>query len=199
MTETALKKKVKVHFNPDNVDIAVASGENLLQAAITAGARIYASCGGSGTCGTCKVLIEKGEVETTRTEKLSEEEYQQGVRQACQSHILTNLTVYVPVESRLEKAVLSQEQKRVSEVLATGWRFRPPLNKFFLELPPPTREDNTSDLSRLLRGLRQRYNLSNLSVDFTAVKKLAEVLRDGKWKATVTTLVTAVKPRAGPR
>ncbi|MDP6043203.1 MAG: ASKHA domain-containing protein [Dehalococcoidales bacterium] len=197
MTETALKKKVKVHFNPDNVDIAVASGENLLQAAITAGARIYASCGGSGTCGTCKVLIEKGEVETTRTEKLSEEEYQQGVRQACQSHILTNLTVYVPVESRLEKAVLSQEQKRVSEVLATGWRFRPPLNKFFLELPPPTREDNTSDLSRLLRGLRQRYNLSNLSVDFTAVKKLAEVLRDGKWKATVTTLVTAVKPRAG--
>ena len=199
MTEAAPKKKVKVHFNPDNVDIAVAPGENLLQAAIAAGVRIYASCGGAGTCGTCKVLIEKGEVETTRTEKLSEEEFQQGIRQACQSRILTDLTVYVPVESRLEKAVLSREQKRVSEVLAAGWRFRPPLNKFFVELPPPTLEDNSSDLSRLLRGLRQRYNLSNLSVDFATVKKLAVALRDGNWKVTVTTLVTAAKPRAGDR
>jgi len=199
MAKTGLKKKVKVHFNPDNVDIVVEQGENLLQAAIAAGVHIYASCGGAGTCGTCKVSIEKGKVETTRTDKLSEEEYQQGIRQACQSRVITDLTVYVPVESRLEKAVLSREQKKVSEVVATGWRFTPPLSKFFVELPAPTLEDNTSDLSRLLRGLRQRYHLSNLSVDFEVVKKLAKVLRDGKWKTTVTTLVTAAKPRAGDR
>jgi len=199
MAKTLPNKKVKVRFNPDNVDIVVEQGENLLQAAITAGVRIYASCGGTGTCGTCKVLIEKGQVETTRTEKLSEAEYKQGIRQACQSRIITDLTVYVPVESRLEKAILSREQKRVSEVLATGWRFRPPLGKFFVELPPPALEDNASDLSRLLRGLRQRYHLGNLSVDFEVVKKLAKVLRDGDWKATVTTLVTAAKPRAGDR
>jgi uncharacterized 2Fe-2S/4Fe-4S cluster protein (DUF4445 family) len=199
MARIELKKKVKIHFNPDNVDIVVEQGENLLQAAIAAGVRIYASCGGAGTCGTCKVLIEKGKVETTRTDKLSAEEYKKGIRQACQSRVITDLTVYVPVESRLEKAVLSREQKRVSEVLATGWRFRPPLNKCYVELPAPTLEDNASDLSRLLRGLRQRYHLSNLSVDFEVVKKLAKVLRDGDWKVTVTTLVTAVKPRAGDR
>jgi len=199
MTKTSRNKKVKVHFNPDNVDIVVEQGENLLQAAIAAGVRIYASCGGAGTCGTCKVLIEKGNVETTRTDKLSDEEYQQGIRQACQSRVITDLTVYVPVESRLEKAVISREQGRVFEVLATGWRFKPPLSKFFVELPPPNLEDNTSDLSRLLRGLKQRYNLSNLSVDFEIVRKLAKALRDGNWKVTVTTLVTAVKPRAGDR
>ncbi|MFC1931575.1 ASKHA domain-containing protein [Chloroflexota bacterium] len=199
MTEASTKKKVKVHFKPDNVDIVVEQGENLLQAAIAAGVRIYASCGGAGTCGTCKVLIEKGEIETTKTKKLSKEEYQQGISQACQSRVLTDLTVYVPVESRLEKAVLSQEQKRVSEVLATGWRFKPPLNKCYVDLPRPTREDNTSDLSRLLRGLKQQCHLSNMGVDFEVVKKLTEVLRDGGWKATVTTLVTAAKPRAGDK
>jgi len=68
-----------------------------------------------------------------------------------------------------------------------------------VELSPPTLDDNTSDLSRLLRGLRQRYHLSNLSIDFNVVQKLANTLRDGKWKATVTTLVTAAKPRAGDR
>ena len=199
MVKAMPSKKLKIHFDPDNVDIEVKPGENLLKAAIAAGVRIYASCGGAGTCGTCKVSIEKGEVETTRTKKLSEEEYRQGVRQACQSRVVSDLTVYIPVESRLEKAVLSREQKRVSEVLATGWRFTPPLSKYYVELPPPAMEDNTSDLSRLLRGLRQRYRLSNLSVDFAVARKLAKTLRDGAWKATVTTLVTAIKPRAGDR
>ena len=75
MVRTAGKKKFRVHFNPDNVEIVVDQGENLLQAAIAAGVRIYASCGGAGTCGTCKVQIEKGEVETTRTDKVSDEEF----------------------------------------------------------------------------------------------------------------------------
>ncbi len=199
MARTAGKKKFKVHFNPDNVEIVVDQGENLLQAAIAAGVRIYASCGGAGTCGTCKVQIEKGDVATTRTDKIANEEFKKGIRQACQSRVLSDLSVYIPVESRLEKAVQAREQKQVSEVLATGWRFVPPLSKYFVELPPPTLDDNTSDLTRLLRGLKQRYHLSNLSIDFHVVQKLAKTLRDGDWKATITTLVTAVKPRAGDR
>ncbi len=195
MAKDSSSKKVRVHFNPDNVDIVAEPGENLLQVAIAAGVHINASCGGNGVCGTCKVLIEKGKVASTRTEKLSDEEYQQGFRQACQSHIITDLTVYVPVESKLERAVLSREAKKTSEVLATGWRFKPPLSKLFVELPPPTLADNTGDLSRLLRGLKQRYGLHNISVDFSVVKKVAKVLRDGRWKVTITTLITAAKPR----
>ena len=193
MTEALPKEKVKVHFNPDNIDIEVARGENLLQTAIAAGVRIYASCGGTGVCGTCKVVIEKGEVETTRTDKLSDDEYQQGVRQACQSRILTDLTVYLPIESRLEKAILAHEGKKVSEVLATGWRFRPPLSKLYVELQPPTSADNTSDLSRLLRGLKQQHNIRRMWVDFAILNKLPQALRDGDWKVTVSSLVTAVK------
>jgi len=189
-------KKLTIRFNPDNVDIIVEQGTNLLEAAINAGVHINASCGGVGVCGTCKVLLEKGEVESTRTEKLSDEEWKQGLRQACQSRVITDLTVYIPVESKLERVVLSREAKKTSEVLATGWRFKPPLSKLFVELPPPTLANNTGDLSRLLKGLKKRYNLSNMSVDFSVVKKLAKVLRAGHWKVTVTTLITAAKPRS---
>ena len=197
MTKDSPNKKLKVHFEPDNVDIIVEPGANLLQAAIDASVHINASCGGTGVCGTCKVLIEKGQVESTKTEKLSEEEYKQGTRQACQSSVITDLAVYVPVESRLEKAVLAREVKGATKALATGWRFKPPLSKYFVELLPPTLEDNTSDLSRVLRDLKLRYNLSNMWVDFDVVKKLPQTLRDSDWKVTVTTLVTAGKPRAG--
>jgi len=192
-------KKRRVHFDPDNVDIIVEQGTNLLEAAVAAGVHINASCGGSGVCGTCKVLITGGEVESTRTEKLSVEEYERGLRQACQSRIITDLTVNIPVESRLETAVLAREGREMSagapqpEALATGWEFQPPVSKLYVELPPPTIEDNTSDLSRLLRGLKQQYNLDNISVDFSVVKKLAEVLRDADWKVTATTLLNGTE------
>jgi len=186
----------RVHFEPDNAVIMVEEGDNLLQAAIDAGVHISASCGGAGVCGTCKVLVRKGEVESVRSEKLSDEEWQQGIRQACQSRVITGLTVYVPVESRLERAVLSHESKEVAETLATGWRFGPPLIKCFIELPPPTIKDNVSDLSRVLKGLKHQCKLSNLTVDFNVLKRLPQIVRDGDWKVTVTTLATAVKPRA---
>ncbi len=204
MIKASPNKKLKVHFDPDNIDIIVEEGENLLKAAISAGVHITASCGGAGTCGTCKVLIKKGEVESTRTEKLSLDEWQQGLRQACQSKVITDLVVSVPVESRLETEVLSQEMKMVSaageaEALATGWGFNPPLSKLHLKLPQPSSKDNISDLSRLLRGIKQRYHLSNISVEFEVVKRLPHTLRKNNFKVTATTLVTAIKTKLDKR
>ncbi len=199
MTKSSPDARSRVHFEPDNIDIVVEQGGDLLQAAINAGVQINASCGGNGVCGTCKVLIRKGEVESVRTEKLSDEEWEQGIRQACQSRAIGDLTVYIPVESRLETAVISRESKEVAEALVTGWRFNPPLSKYFVELPPPTMRDNASDLSRVLRGLKRRYHLGNTTVDFDVVEKLPKLLRSNDWKVTVTTLVTAVKAKAADR
>ena len=171
-----------------------------------AGVRLIAACGGSGTCGTCKVVIEAGEVETTRTAKLSDDEFKKGIRQACQSKVLSDVRVFVPVESRLETAVLNRERKNVGAAwgdgaLASGWRFNPPLAKYCVRLPAPTLSDNVSDLSRLLRSLKQDFGLSNMTVDFDVVRQLPGVLRANDWQVTVTTLVTAIeaKPSAARR
>lgn len=205
MKKDTTYKRVRVHFEPDNVGITVERGASLLQAAIDAGVHITASCGGTGVCGTCKVLIEKGEVESSRSEKISPKEWEQGIRQACQSRVLTDLTVNVPVESRLETAVVSREIKMATgtagpaEAIATGWRFKPPLNKCYVELPPPTSADNTSDLSRLLRGLKKQCSLNYAGVDLDVVRKLPRVLRKKKYRVTATTLVKAVKTKADKR
>lgn len=220
-------KKRRVSFQPDNIEMLVEQGANLREVAIQAGVRLIAACGGAGTCGTCKVEIKEGEVETTRTAKVSDKEFERGFRQACQSRVVSDLIVQIPVESRLETAVLAREQKGLVarrkgmetletavmagehkglvagrkgiEALATGWRFNPPLSKYYVELSPPTLTDNISDLSRLLRGLKQEYKLSNMTVDFDVVKKLPALLRQSGWKVTVTTLVTAIEPRRSTR
>ncbi len=200
MAKNSPNTKIRVHFEPDNTDIIAEPGANLRETALAAGVHINASCGGAGTCGTCKVMIKKGEVESIRTARVSDEEYASGIRQACQSTVITDLIVQIPVASRLEKAVLAREKKAMvagiqpSVALAKGWGFNPPVSKLLLELPPPTLKDNISDLSRLLRGLKQQYDLTSVSVEFTVIKKLARVLRDGDWKVTVTTLRDS-KPR----
>jgi uncharacterized 2Fe-2S/4Fe-4S cluster protein (DUF4445 family) len=197
------KKKLRVHFGPDNVDIIVPQGENLLKAALAAGVHINAACGGNGVCGTCKVLIKKGEVVGPRSAKISPQEYEQGYRLCCQSRIESDLSVEVPPESRLEVAVLSREtgavQAGAAEAIATGWSFIPPLNKCCVELSPPTLKDNVSDLSRLLRSLKRRCNLRNVSVDLDIVKDLPRIQRRKGGKVTVTTLVKAVKTKADRR
>ncbi len=191
-------KKYTVHFEPDNVDIVVEPGANLMETAIAAGVHINASCGGAGVCGTCNVLIKKGKVESTRTDKVSKKDYARGVRQSCQSLIMSDLIVEVPVESRLEKAILAREEVEIATqmpaTLTTGWCFNPPVSKHYLVLPPPTLKDNTSDLSRLLRCLKRQYKLDKILMDFGVVKKLAQVLRDGNWEITVTALLDNKPP-----
>ena len=56
-----------VTFKPYEITVEVADGENLLRAALMAGVHINASCGGEGVCGKCRVLLESGELTSTRS------------------------------------------------------------------------------------------------------------------------------------
>ena len=51
-----------ITFQPDSISVRAESGTTVLQAQITAGLHPDAPCGGKGTCGKCKVIIEGTEV-----------------------------------------------------------------------------------------------------------------------------------------
>ncbi|UCE97277.1 MAG: DUF4445 domain-containing protein [Dehalococcoidia bacterium] len=182
-----------VHFEPDNIIIQVDTGANLMETAIAAGVHINASCGGAGVCGTCNVLVKSGQVESTRTDKVSQIDYNNGIRQACQTRVFSDLNIEIPVGSRLEKAVLSREIEELSTqkpvALVSGWSFKPPVEKVCLDLPIPTIDDNVSDLSRLLRVIKQRCNLENISVNADILSGLARILRKYNWQLTATILL----------
>ena len=188
MTEENTEIKYTVHFEPDNIDIVVNSGDNLMEAAIAAGVYINASCGGAGVCGTCTVFIKRGQVESARTDKISEHDYKKGFRQACKSMVLSDLVVEIPVSSRLEKAVLSREERQSSCSFASGWKFDPPVKKVYLELTPPSLEDNRDDLSHLLNCLKLQAGYDKVSVDGGILYGIADILRRDDWNVTVTLL-----------
>ncbi|MBI4974578.1 MAG: DUF4445 domain-containing protein, partial [Candidatus Omnitrophica bacterium] len=212
-------EKFKVAFRPDNVEIDADRGENLLSCAIKAGIYINSSCGGDGVCGRCKVIIEKGSFRTEPTGRITQEERKKGYVLACLSTIQGDLTVKVPPSSRLDikkikeedakllrlKGVYSQAEdvEEVGEPMATEEVFShsPLATKLYLELPPPTLDDNVSDLERLYREIRDKKNIQIMQTGLANIKRLGALSRQSDWKITVllgkrneTTEIVSIEP-----
>ncbi|MBI5446886.1 MAG: DUF4445 domain-containing protein [Deltaproteobacteria bacterium] len=163
---------------------------------MVAGVHVNASCGGSGTCGKCKVKIREGEQRSQPSSKLSQAEWDQGYRLACQTEVLGDLVVEVPVESRYEKDVLSRKLTRATEehVLAVSRlepgfdeeKSDPPAVKCYVELQPPVEDNNASDMGRLGHSLKKEHGIPRVTPDFSVLRSLSEALRAGEWRATAT-------------
>ena len=79
--------------------IDAARGDQLLSVLHGAGIGIPAACGGSGTCGLCRVTVEgdgAGEAQATERGILSPAERRQRVRLACQARLRGPVDVIVP-------------------------------------------------------------------------------------------------------
>ena len=75
---------------------SAAFGDNILELAMKAGVDIDAPCSGAGTCGKCRLRLISGSVGTTPNTHLSEAEYNDGWRLACQSTVEGDAVFIVP-------------------------------------------------------------------------------------------------------
>ncbi len=188
--------KHTISFLPDNITIEVDKGENLLAAAAEAGVYIHAYCGGDGVCGKCKVKIDQGEVRSEKA-NLKQEDWDQGYRLACLSSVQSDLTVTIPEMTTKSGKALKRKPKttrtisaRSLDTLIGQWKVDPPVSKLYLELPPPTMEDNISDMQRVMRGIKQVMpDPREPSYDHPElIKILPRALRESEWKITLLLL-----------
>ncbi|MDH4140611.1 MAG: 2Fe-2S iron-sulfur cluster-binding protein, partial [Coriobacteriia bacterium] len=107
----------KVTFIPDDVTVHVADGENLLRAAMIADVPVTASCGGDGTCGKCRVVVQEGSVEATSSAKLTDEQVSQGYVLACTAAVTGDVTVRIPPESRPGTVPARHKARREANVI----------------------------------------------------------------------------------
>ncbi len=196
---------ITVHFLPSDKQVKAAPGDILVDVAMDAGIHINAACGGEGACGKCRILLKSGEVETKNNGKLTHQEFEKGYRLACKSTIIGDITVEIPETAKLDQSILksSPDQNdlhdgrrvvpREIDKLITEADYNPALKKYNVTIDPPTLDDNTSDLSRLLRALKQQHNLESISIDFLLLKKISHILRNANWNVTVTLVQTRME------
>jgi uncharacterized 2Fe-2S/4Fe-4S cluster protein (DUF4445 family) len=184
--------KHKITFIPDNVTIEMEHNGNLFKASKAAGVYVLSSCGGKGNCGKCKVVVKRGTVEPGKSRSyLSTEEAERGYVLACHSHVLSDLTVEVPPESRMQakhKIATGANTEALFKLLReAGGCLDSRIIRIYMQLTPPTLDDNIADVERIRRALDERgFDAKHLHLNFMVLRKLSAILREADWKVTVS-------------
>lgn len=93
------KKKPQISFSRFNKSVTGNNTETLLEQGENAGLVLPYSCR-AGMCGSCKVILEEGQVTQTCQDGLSDEEQQQGYILSCCSTPLTDVVIRHPERKR---------------------------------------------------------------------------------------------------
>ena len=165
-------------------------GKSVLESLKKAGIFLTSSCGGKGTCGKCKIVVLSGKAETRSTIKLSPEELGRGYALACQAFPAEDVRIDIPKESMLivEGRIDTGKSKDLLALLKSADAEIDPLaDRIVLTLPPPSLDDNISDLERLKRSLFD-HGLGCLRVPFRVMDRLARTVRKNDWEITLSTI-----------
>src|SRR5512135_895903 len=184
--------KRKITFLPDNVSVSVDENTNLFRAVKAAGLYVLSSCGGKGNCGKCKVIVKEGVVEPGKSSSyLTAEERGRGYVLACHSRIQSDLVVEIPPESRMQakhKIATGAKTEEIRKMMQqAGGCLESRISRIYLEISPPTIDDNIADYERLRRALDTAgYDASHLHMNYLVLSKLPHVLREGSWRVTAS-------------
>ena len=173
------KKKHTVRFEPSGLKTEVAERTLLLQAAHKVGLYLTSICGGDGYCGKCKVIINEGHFQSRPTTLLTPEETRENVVLACQTKILSDMTVTIPKYHSLDtgQILMDSDASRFRELAgktpADVFEFDPLVQKLYLEMPPPSVSDHTADHERLYLAIRQHIDAPIIQTGFRILQKLS--------------------------
>jgi uncharacterized 2Fe-2S/4Fe-4S cluster protein (DUF4445 family) len=168
----------------------------LLDAARQLGESIESICGGHLACGKCQVRIEAGSFPRLGIESGPEhvtpptdEERAwlraeagaeaASLRLACNARILDDVVVFVPEQARVHQQVIRKDATDRAIVVD------PAIRQVYVELTPPTLGDYRSDWERLQDGLREQWGLEVTTLPASALRRLPDALRQGRWRVTV--------------
>ena len=195
--------KVTFKFeNSEDVIVFAALGENLLEVARKTNVAIDAPCNGNAACGKCKVRLLGGELDSKKTHHISDEEYAGGWRLACCSKVCADVEVMVPdiasaYKSRMKVADLSSPDEikifddLKEQVLQAGIALKNDMKVITLQMDEPTLDDTMPDNERFTRALRAQTGVNVIRISYTALNKLAFVLRKSQFEIQVVLRETA--------
>lgn len=121
---------VRISVNDGEKELTVPSGDSLLSALISKKIFLPSACGGGGTCGLCKCVVEEGGGELLPTEagQVTRAEARQGVRLTCQLKVKNDMRI------RLSPDVL--EIRKFEGTVRSNHNVATFIKELIVDLPP---------------------------------------------------------------
>jgi uncharacterized 2Fe-2S/4Fe-4S cluster protein (DUF4445 family) len=186
-----------VRFLPQDMSVDLPKGSTLMDAAQKAGINIEYACGGSGTCGKCRVRILSGDVSFEKTGALSLQLLDQGYVLACKATLLdTPVLVEIPIQmDHIGGQFIELDpdaEKKQKQFLSEDWISSGLNVRLDMTVPPAQLEDGLSDVDRLQSSISKQLKLSSagiqidkINIPLSLLQKVADVLRENKGHVSV--------------
>lgn len=185
---------VKVTVSPFDKCAEIDEGKTVLDALNILGVPIEVICGGKGTCGKCKVIIEDqrnvSPLMDLERHLLSDSELCESVRLACLVKVYGDIAVFVPEFS------LQRELRILSKGHTIDVKLDPPVGKANLLLPRPVLGDHVSYEELIVSGL----GFKDGRIDPMAIRGISETIKRANFDVDVYYInneVVNVAPHSG--
>jgi len=178
----SLSEMVQIQIQPVGKRVAVTKDMRLIEAARAAGIDLASACGGEGSCGQCQIVILQGEVTPPTPDEefvLDNLERAGGLRLACSTKALSDLTIQIPRSSLITGQRL-QIESNLREISVY-----PFAHAYQLELQPANLSDVRSNLTRITDALCQNYDLCDAFASLEVIRTLSPILRQNEWRISL--------------
>jgi uncharacterized 2Fe-2S/4Fe-4S cluster protein (DUF4445 family) len=187
-----------VRFEPGTESVQVPVGTLVLEAAQQAGLDLNVPCGGQGRCGRCAVVVEGGNVRRRSTVRLAAADLENGYALACQTVLEGDAQVRLLPQAKVERRLTTD---RTAADIHIPLAYNPAVNQalvgVYLELDPPSLDDQTDDWSRLQTGLRRAGRAETVCAGLPLLRRLGGLLRAADWKITAILDIDTLHQPAG--
>ncbi|KIR01832.1 Acetyl-CoA synthase corrinoid activation protein [Lachnospiraceae bacterium TWA4] len=150
----------KITILPQNIEVLVDEGTNLLDAQIKAGLHPDAPCGGKGTCGKCLVNVLEGEPK--------------GVQKACLTKVTSDMTINA--QSSDKHSILLDGVKRQISIA-------PAIKSYNIAVDKCVIGDSHSDWFRLKQAVAKAADIpaESIPVSVPIISNLYQFLQDNDY------------------
>ena len=176
-----------VHFLPDDIEVNVAPGTLISDAALKAGiGDLHLPCGGKGACGKCLVEIVSGSANQSGMPHQAKDLAGKRLVASCQTKIREDIVVRVTKSLDASMRVLGDSSLLINQdLLPDREEFSPLYRTELLTVPPASIEEHYSDWQRLVRELIKETGAIPVSTSASVLRSLAEAVREQDGKITV--------------
>jgi len=186
--------RILLDFEPISRRVALVVDKSIYELLMKLGIQIRSLCGGKGTCGKCKILVQNNTEHLippseNEIKLVGKDDIDKGWRLACQTRVKEDSIPILAKKNQpqfriyLPDDLLLEDFKILTEGVSRKVELNPSIKKLYAEVKKPSLEEPLSDFDRMLSS----FNLDkDIEFNNELLKSIPDILRKQDHQITLS-------------